>query len=171
MNGWRSIGASALLAVAAGWAPVHAAGLGVCRADAEEQLTPTCREAIAGAGPSEVVALIEPWIAAQNYVGALRVLQEARRRHPSNATLQLREHEVQSLADEAAWVARGRRAEASRPDDELALTQTRCLGLTGEAALAACEKALQSKPDEPRLLVARGDLLLTLGRTAEAPAG
>jgi tetratricopeptide (TPR) repeat protein len=170
MNGWRSIGASALLAVAAGWAPVHAAGLGVCRADAEEQLTPTCREAIAGAGPSEVVALIEPWIAAQNYVGALRVLQEARRRHPSNATLQLREHEVQSLADEAAWVARGRRAEASRPDDELALTQTRCLGLTGEAALAACEKALQSKPDEPRLLVARGDLLLTLGRTAEAEA-
>lgn len=169
-SGWRSIGASALLAVAACWAPAHGASLAACRADAEEELTPACREAIAGAGPSEVVALVDPWVTARNYAGALRVLQDARRHHPSNTLLQLREHEVQSLADEAAWVERSRKAEALRPDDEFALAQTRCLGLTGEAALAACDKALQSRPDEPRLLVARGDLLLTLGRTAEAEA-
>ena len=170
MGGWKSIGASALLAAAACWGTAHGASLAACRADAEEPLTPACREAIAGAGAGEVLARVDTWVAAKDYGAALRMLQEARRHHPSNTLLQLREHEVQSLADEAAWVARSRTAEPSRPDDEFALAQTRCLGLTGEAALAACDKALQSRPDEPRLLVARGDLLLTLGRTTEAEA-
>lgn len=170
MSEWRSFLVAALLVVAVCWAPAHGAGLSACQADAKEQLSPACREAIAGASAGEVIALVDAWVAARHYAEALRVLQDARQRRPSDARLRLREHEVQSLADEAAWVARSRAAEALRPDDEFALAQTRCLGLTGEAALAACDKALKTRPQEPRLLVARGDLLLTLGRTADAEA-
>jgi tetratricopeptide (TPR) repeat protein len=167
MPGWKSV--CALLLAAAAWcAPAHGASLDACRSEADEQLTPACREAIARASVGDVLTLIAPWLSAKHYAGALRVLQDARRHHPANTLLQLREHEVQSLADEAAWLARKQATPAPGPDDGFALAQTRCLGLTGEAALAACDQALQARPDEPRLLVARGDLLLTLGRTAEA---
>ena len=99
MSEWRSFLVAALLVVAVCWAPAHGAGLSACQADAKEQLSPACREAIAGASAGEVIALVDAWVAARHYAEALRVLQDARQRRPSDARLRLREHEIQSLAD------------------------------------------------------------------------
>lgn len=109
------------MALAACCGPAHGADLSACRAGAGDPPTPACRQAIAGAGVGEVLALIAPWASDGRYAGALRVLEEARRLHPSNSLLRMREHEVQGLADDAAWLARWPGDAAARPAADLAL--------------------------------------------------
>jgi tetratricopeptide (TPR) repeat protein len=164
------IAAALLVGLAAYSGAARGTGLSACGPEGGPELTPQCREALARASAGDVLALVEPWISARRYGRARLVLEEALRGTPWNTALKQRLHEVQSLADEAAWLARRQTAPAAEPDVDVALAETRCTRLTGEAALEACNLALQQRPDNVRLLVARGDLLLTLGRAAEAEA-
>ncbi|MFO1286952.1 MAG: caspase family protein [Rubrivivax sp.] len=145
-----------------------------------------CRGALEQAAADDALALAEQWVASKRYAPALQVLEQLRRRQPWNTRVAQRLHEVRSLAEEAAWLAR--RSEGAAPPmpalpaapiapvapapfatgADLALVETRCTRLAGEAALAACDQVLAVRPRDARILAARGDLLLTLNRAAEA---
>ncbi|MFO1269836.1 MAG: caspase family protein, partial [Rubrivivax sp.] len=145
-----------------------------------------CRGALEQAAADDALALAEQWVASKRYAPALQVLEQLRRRQPWNTRFAQRLHEVRSLAEEAAWLAR--RGEGAAPpiaaapaaetaplaaapfatEADLALVETRCTRLAGEAALAACDQVLAVRPRDARILAARGDLLLTLNRAAEA---
>ncbi len=148
----------------------YGAGLSACAPRSQTVLTPACRSAIAAASADEVLLHVSPWVGERLYAPALQVLDVALRQAPQHAALRQRRHELQSLADEAAWNERNAAQRAAPADVDQALVEIRCTRLAGEAALAACEQALQRNPSDTRLLVARGDHLLTLGRVAEAEA-
>lgn len=137
-----------------------------CRA--ETSLDDGCRRAAEGASTADVLALVERWVAARRFAPALQLLDDLRGRQPWNARVTERLHEVRSVADEAAWLARREGPAASAGGADLTLVEARCTRLSGEEALAACNQVLRSRPDDVRVLIARGDLLLTLGRVAES---
>ncbi len=146
-----------------------AAPLDVCQPEGAPELEPACRNAIATASAREVLQLVDPWISAKHYERAKAALEAALARSPKDAGLLQRRHEVESMAEEAAWLARKERS-AGASEIDVALAETRCTRLTGESALLGCEQALRVKPDDPKLLAAKGDLLLAMGRSAEAVA-
>lgn len=131
-----------------------------------------CRGALERAPASDVLAIVEQWVATRRYASAQQALEQLRRRQPWNTRVAQRLHEVGSLAEEAAWLARRQPAAApaasAASDSDLALVETRCTRLAGEVALAACDQLLAVRPGDARILAARGDLLLTLNRAAEA---
>lgn len=127
-----------------------------------------CRGALEQAAAGDVLALAEQWVAARRYAPAQQVLEQLRRRQPWDARVEQRLHEVRSLAEEAAWLARRRDDAASAAVGDLALVETRCTRLSGGEALAACDRVLLVRPGDARILTARGDLLLTLNRAPEA---
>ncbi|MBE7417115.1 MAG: caspase family protein [Ideonella sp.] len=162
--------ATVLLACIVWVGVARAANLDACRADSSTELAAPCRDALAQASVGEILAHVQPWLDAKRYAPALLVLREAQHRRPGHILLAQRVHEAQTLADEAAWLARRAGSAPERPEVDLALAETRCTRLTGEVALAACEQVLRHRPNDSRLLVARGDLQLTLGKVAEAEA-
>jgi tetratricopeptide (TPR) repeat protein len=138
-----------------------------CRGEAS--LDEGCRGALERANTADVLALVERWVAARRFAPALQALEHLRGRQPWNARITERLHEVRSVADEAAWMARREAATAaSAAEADLTLVEARCTRLSGEEALAACDQVLRARPGDVRMLVARGDLLLMLGRAAEA---
>ena len=163
-----SIATVVLAAVLAG--NVNGAPLSACDPAEQVGLTPVCRRAIASLGPDEVLLQVKPWIHERRYALALLVLHEALRQAPSSAMLRQRLQEVQSLADEAAWSERHPLSPVGQADVDQTLAEIRCTRLAGETALAACDQALQRRPNDTQLWVARGDHLLTLGRVADAEA-
>jgi len=150
---------------------------GVARADSElasacaagaPQAEP-CRSAIARAAVADALALTDSWVAARNYDAAQQLLEQMRRREPRDTRIAQRLQQVSSLAEEAAWLARrGADGAAAASAGETALAEIRCTRLSGETALAACDQLLGQRPGNARILAVRGDLLLTLGRTADA---
>lgn len=141
----------------------------VCEGAPAAELPRACRAAVAAARAEEVMAAVQPWVNARRYGAALQMLEEALRHAPNHPGLQQRLAEVRSLADEFAWRERQRGAEAvSAEQADQTLLEIRCTRLTGESALSACEQALRARPDDVKLLAARGDHLLTLGRVGEA---
>jgi tetratricopeptide (TPR) repeat protein len=120
----------------------------------------------------EALAFIERWVAARRFAPALAALAHLQKASPLQTRIELRLHEVQSMADEAQWLARRRTAADADATGaaELTLAQTRCTRLSGEVALAGCAQALRERPQDARLLVAQGDALWGLGRAAEALA-
>ncbi len=151
-------------------ASAYGASLSACAPSSPTPLTPACRSAIAAASADELLLHIQPWVSERLYAPALQVLDAALSQAPQHALLRQRRHELQSLADEAAWSERKPTQQVAPADVDQALLEIRCTRLAGEVALAACEYALRRNPGDARLLVARGDLLLTLGRVAEAEA-
>lgn len=120
----------------------------------------------------ELLRLADELIAAKAYGRAVKLLEEAVRRQPQQVALADRLRLARSYADEAAWVAR-REGSASEPrQDEVAvsLARIRCTRLSGVEALAACDEALRSLPEDADLLAAKGDLLAAAGRVGEASA-
>ncbi|MBL8324504.1 MAG: caspase family protein [Rubrivivax sp.] len=155
-----------LLLAGGGGARANEALQQACRNEAS--LDEGCRSALERASTADVLALVERWVAARRFAPALQALEHLRGRQPWNARITERLHEVRSVADEAAWMARREAAAASAADTDLTLVEARCTRLTGEQALAACDQVLRARPGDVRVLVARGDLLLTLGRAADA---
>lgn len=147
----------------------QAAHHGACHAEGGPELEPACRSAIEAASPREVLNIVDPWISAKHYDRAKAALEVALAKSPKDANLLQRRQEVESMAEEAAWLARKERG-GGVSEIDVALAETRCTRLTGETALLGCEQALRAKPDDPRLLAAKGDLLLALGRGPEALA-
>ena len=144
-----------------------AANLSACQPEGGPELESACRGAIESASSREVLNLIDPWISAKHYDRAKAVVEVSLAKSPRDAGLLQRRHEIESMAEEAAWLARKERGGGASEIDS-ALAETRCTRLTGETALLGCEQALRLKPDDPKLLAAKGDLLMALGRSAEA---
>lgn len=144
---------------------------GICTRDLDPQFDAACRRELAATSKAGLLALADTLLAKKHYQRAVVVLEEAITRHPADTTLPQRLHEARSLADEAAWLARKSEPSATpEPEVDLVLAETRCTRLTGKTALDACERALLVRPADAKLLAARGDLLMTLGRVAEAAA-
>jgi tetratricopeptide (TPR) repeat protein len=121
---------------------------------------------------ADLLRLADELIAAKAYGRAVRLLAEAVRRQPQQAALADRLRLARSYADEEAWVARRQGGAAAPRNDEVgvSLARIRCTRLSGAEALAACDEALRSLPDDADLLAARGDLLAAAGNIAEASA-
>jgi tetratricopeptide (TPR) repeat protein len=95
----------------------------------------------------------------QEAVGVLEAVQES---FPRNAELSAKLRDVRSLVTEQTYIEGLTQAAESA---KLARNQLRCTRL---ADITACEDALRSKPDDPQLLVAKGDALIQANRPAEA---
>ncbi|MBK9362593.1 MAG: caspase family protein [Rubrivivax sp.] len=168
---WIAIGGAVIMAAGAGpGVQAQGAGEGLAACQAAGAPSPACRDALSAAGGDAVLAVVERWVQARRYADAREALEQLRRREPWNRRAQQQLHEVASLDDEAAWAARRAAASASAPELELTLAETRCTRLSGEQALAACDQVLAARPQDVRMQTARGDLLLTLGRPAQALA-
>ncbi len=148
---------------------------GVARAGLSDACQPApvldaaCHAALARAPLDEVQSLADRWLVARHYPAVQALLQAAIARHGRLASLTQRLQDVESLQEEAAWLAsRQSSASPGAPDVDSELTETRCLRLTGEEALAACQQALARRPGDVRLLTARGDHLLARGEAAAA---
>jgi tetratricopeptide (TPR) repeat protein len=157
-------------------APVDDGVAHACADATEAALGETCRAALEARPEGEALAQVERWVASRRFGAAVSALEALQRVNPWSAIVRQRLHEVRSMADESAWLAR-REAAASGPaparagtDVELDLAETRCLRLTGEVALQACEVVLARRPEDTRIHVARGDALWALGR-ADAALG
>jgi cytochrome c-type biogenesis protein CcmH/NrfG len=95
----------------------------------------------------------------QEAVGVLEAVQDS---YPRNAELSAKLRAVRSLVTEQTYIeGLTQAAEGAK----LARNQLRCTRL---ADLEACEEALQSKPDDVPLLLAKGDALLQVNRPADA---
>jgi len=171
MSHAASASATAIFLLAAFAGSAQAADLGACRSEGPAELEPACRAALSEASPREVLNLVEPWIGAKHYDRAQAAMELVQSRYPKDSNLLQRLHEIQSLAEEAAWLARKERSAAGGASEvDLALAETRCTRLTGETALAACEQILRVRPNDAKILAAKGDLLMAQGRSAEALA-
>jgi tetratricopeptide (TPR) repeat protein len=158
----------ACLLTAAWLSAAHGTTLAVCKDGGGAELAPACQQALRQASVAETLALIEPWVAERQFAPAQQVLQVALSHRPQEAALVQRLRDVQSLAEEATWLARKERSVPATSSVDAALAETRCTRLAGDAALTACEQALRLKPRDAVLLIAKGDALIALGRHAEA---
>ena len=128
-----------------------------------------CQSALARASLDEVQKLADHWLAGRHYAAVQSLLLAAIARHGRLASLTQQLQDVESLQEEAAWLAsRQQAASQAAPDVDSELTETRCLRLTGDEALTACQQALTRRPGDVRLLTAHGDHLLARGEAAAA---
>ncbi len=121
----------------------------------------------------DLLRLADELIAHKAYTRAVGLLEAALLRQPGHGALTDRLKLARSYADEQAWVARRQDGGAATPRaDEvgIALARIRCTRLSGAEALAACDEALRSLPDDADLLATKGDLLAAAGQVAEATA-
>lgn len=96
------------------------------------------------------------------YDAAVHVLEEGQPLHPGNAALQAKLRTTRSLVSEEGYFAGLEQAEvAARVSRNL----LRCSRL---GDLTACDEALKLKPDDPDVLLAKGEALLKAGKPADA---
>jgi tetratricopeptide (TPR) repeat protein len=98
------------------------------------------------------------------YKEALPVLEAGVAQRPRSSELQSRLRAVRSMLNEENFF------EGLGNAQEIATFQHSLLRCTQLADLSACDDALRSKPDDPQLVVGKGDALLHAGRPAEAIA-
>jgi tetratricopeptide (TPR) repeat protein len=96
------------------------------------------------------------------YKDALNILEAGVAQRPRSSELQSRLRAVRSmLSEEHFFEGLGTAQEAAKYQHDL----LRC---TKASDVSACDDALRSKPDDPQLLVAKGDAFLHGGRAADA---
>ncbi len=168
MAALRLVAACLLMVV---WlSPAHGTTLAACQDRGGAELDLACQQALRHASVAETLALVEPWVADRQLTRAQQVLEAALKNRPQDVALSQRLREVNSLVEEATWLARKDRAVPAGSTVDAVLAETRCTRLVGEVALLACEQALRVKPEDAALLTAKGDVLSALGRHGEAVA-
>jgi Flp pilus assembly protein TadD len=96
------------------------------------------------------------------YQQAVEILEVAEQTFPRNAELTGKLRDVRSLVTEQTYIeGLTQAAEGAK----LARNQLRCTKLSD---VAACEDALRSKPDDPQMLMAKGDALMQANRHVDA---
>jgi predicted Zn-dependent protease len=96
------------------------------------------------------------------YQEAVDVLEAVQESHPRNIELSAKLRDVRSLVTEQTYIEDLTQAAEGA---KLARNQLRCTRL---ADVSACDDALNSKPDDMQLLLAKGDALMQANRAADA---
>jgi tetratricopeptide (TPR) repeat protein len=104
------------------------------------------------------------------YQDAVDLLRQGLELAPADGRIQGKLRVAESYLQEKRLIdARGDSpAQAAKPEVTLQLERVRCTSLTGDAALKACEKALQLAPQDASLHRAKGDALLAADRIGQA---
>jgi tetratricopeptide (TPR) repeat protein len=144
--------------------PHEAASPAACAAAAEE---PAIAAAKAGldANPTDLrvrLQLADAWGDAGCFNEALQVLQGGEALHPADKELQARLRVAKSLVSEQGYFDSMDRAARNAT---LSRATFRCVKL---ADVNACDEALNQKPDDPELLMAKADSQMQLQRPGEA---
>jgi tetratricopeptide (TPR) repeat protein len=147
----------------AAW-PHEAASPAVCQAAAGQ---PAISEATAAldANPTELRArlkLADAWGDAGCFGDALQVLQAGEALHPGDKELQARLRVAKSLVSEQGYFDSMDRAAKNAT---LSRAAFRCTKL---AEVNSCDDALNMKPNDPELLIAKADALVQVKRPGEA---
>jgi len=108
------------------------------------------------------LGLVDALIDQGCYRNALPILQAGLAQRPRSTELQSRMRAVRSMLNEEQFFAGLGNAQ------ETAKLQHNLLRCTKLADVSACDEALRSKPDDPQLMIAKGDALLHDSRPAEA---
>jgi len=116
------------------------------------------------------IALANALMADRRYEEAVEVLATGVELAPGNAQFKERLKLAESYVKEQKWIQRqsGQSGATGQPSAQFRKTVIRCTRLKGESALSACDTALGERPEDTRLLAARGDALFDLGRYGEA---
>jgi predicted Zn-dependent protease len=96
------------------------------------------------------------------YQEAVSLLEAGVQEHPHSNELTAKLRNIRSLVTEQTYIENLTQAAEGA---KLQRNQLRCTRL---ADVTACEDALKSKPDDPQLLLAKGDALVQANRPAEA---
>jgi len=144
--------------------PHEGASPAACAAAAEE---PAIAAAKAGldANPADLrvrLKLADAWGDAGCFSEALQVLQGGEALHPADKELQARLRVAKSLVSEQGYFDSMDRAAKNAT---LSRATFRCVKL---ADVNACDEALNQKPDDPELLMAKADSQMQLQRPGEA---
>jgi tetratricopeptide (TPR) repeat protein len=142
----------------------EAASPAACQAAAGQ---PAIAEAKAGldANPTDLhlrLKLADAWGDAGCFSEALQVLQAAEASNPGDKELQTRLRVARSLVSEQGYFDSMDRAAKNAT---LARATFRCANL---ADVNSCDEALNMKPDDPELLIAKADALVQLKRPGDA---
>ncbi len=108
----------------------------------------------------------------QRYDEALLVAHKTILLYPASRKAKYIIEEIKSLRQEKKW-AQQRQKQVSGAKDKknstrFKLNRIKCLSLKGDKGLRSCNAALETAPEDPALHRARGDILLKMGRNADA---
>ena len=144
--------------------PHEAASPGACQAAAEQPAIAEAKAAL-DANPTDLrvrLKLADAVGDAGCFSDALQVLQGGEALHPGDKELQARLRVAKSLVSEQGYFDSMDRAAKNAT---LSRATFRCAKL---ADLNACDEALNLKPNDPELLIAKADALVQLKRLGEA---
>jgi tetratricopeptide (TPR) repeat protein len=147
----------------AAW-PHEAASPAVCQAAAGQPAITEAKAAL-DANPTELRArlkLADAWGDAGCFGDALQVLQDGETLHPGDKELQARLRVAKSLVSEQGYFDSMDRAAKNAT---LSRAAFRCTKL---AEVNSCDDALNMKPNDPELLIAKADALVQVKRPGEA---
>jgi tetratricopeptide (TPR) repeat protein len=147
----------------AAW-PHEAASPAVCQAAAGQPAISEAKAAL-DANPTELRArlkLADAWGDAGCFGDALQVLQAGEALHPGDKELQARLRVAKSLVSEQGYFDSMDRAAKNAT---LSRAAFRCTKL---AEVNSCDDALNMKPNDPELLIAKADALVQVKRPGEA---
>ncbi len=142
----------------------EAASPAACQAAAEHPAIAEAKAAL-DANPADLrvrLKLADAWGDAGCFSEALQVLQAGETSNPGNKELQARLRVARSLVSEQGYFDSMDRAAKNAT---LARATFRCAKL---ADVNSCDDALNLKPDDPELLIAKADALVQLKRPGEA---
>jgi tetratricopeptide (TPR) repeat protein len=144
--------------------PHEAASPTACQAAAEQPVIAEVKAAL-DANPTDLrvrLKLADAWGDAGCFGDALQVLQGGEALHPGNKELQARLRVAKSLVSEQGYFDSMDRAAKNAA---LSRATFRCAKL---ADVNSCDDALNVKPNDPELLIAKADALVKLKRLGEA---
>jgi tetratricopeptide (TPR) repeat protein len=147
----------------AAW-PHEAASPAVCQAAAGQPAITEAKAAL-DANPTELRArlkLADAWGDAGCFGDALQVLQDGEAMHPGDKELQARLRVAKSLVSEQGYFDSMDRAAKNAT---LSRAAFRCAKL---ADVNSCDDALNTKPNDPELLIAKADALVQAKHPGEA---
>ncbi len=168
--------AGGILLWGAGEAAAQSNPRSVCLKSSGAAAVTACKDALRAA-PADVKvarALARHHSKAKRFSEALEVLNGALAHNPEDDRLLSDISVAKSNLAEQAWMENRKTADsddgngAAKPVSQM--DRIRCRKLSGPTALAACDRALAARPNDPALRVARGRHLESVDRTAEAVA-
>ncbi len=168
--------AVAILVLATDAAPAESDPRGVCLASSGSPAVTAC-EAALRARPTDVAvarALARHHSRASHFKKALAVLEVALALNPGHDRLRSDIAVAKSNLAEQVWM-KDRKAAKSEDGTGTAkpvnrMERIRCRKLSGATALAACDRALAARPNDPDLRIARARHFQSIGQTAKAIA-
>jgi tetratricopeptide (TPR) repeat protein len=135
-----------------------------CQADPQPKVVSDARAALAGS-PNDLaaqLALIDALIDQGCYRQAVPVLETSLAQRPRSSELQSRMRAVRSMLNEEQFF------EGLGTAQETAKFQHDLMRCAKFFDVNACDDALRSKPDDPQIVIAKGDALAHEGRPADA---